>query len=303
MFSRLATCILLVAATVTPGGPSPPAARPGGSVTRTVDFSDVLGPVTVAHDGAEVALQPRPENPNDPVIEVTTSIHVAGYPAATVSEGGATSRYYERWVGIGRLTAADPAPSVLLAGFSGGAHCCATLTAVVPYQGRLRVIEFEGIDGEPSQSFPRDIDGDGVADFVRQDDSFRYQFASGAGSWSPPVVYNIEQGRIVDVSTRPAFRFLWQDFAHRTRAYCADRSNDDRNGACAAYVAAAARLGQYQEAMREVERLARPIDEIRLYEACTVPLVDGVCPEGREIVFDGFPSALRWFLRAHHYID
>jgi hypothetical protein len=291
----LKTAMLLVAACAP--------AIAAGPMTRIVDFSKTPGAVTITGNGAEVRLTPITDPADDRAIDVSATIQVTGYPIVAVTEGVATSSYYKRWVGIGRLAESDPAPSVLIAGFSGGAHCCATLKAIVPYEGRLRVLEFEAVDGEPEEAFPRDIDHDGVVDFVRQDDRFRYEFAGGAGSWCPPLVFNIRQGQIVDVTTRHGFRYLWEDYAREARIHCADQSNEDRNGACAAYVAAAARLGRYAEAMREVQALARRGDDITLPQGCRVARVDEECPAGNEVAFNNFASALSWFLRAHGYID
>ena len=291
----LKSAVLLVAACA-------PAAA-AGPMTRIVDFSKTPGPVTITSDGAEVRLEPVADPVDNGAIDVSASVRLAGYPVITVAEGAATSRYYERWVGIGRLAQSDPAPSVLLAGFSGGAHCCATLKAIVPYEGRLRVLEFEPVDGEPDEAFPRDIDLDGIIDFVRQDDSFRYEFAGGGASWSPPIVYNIREGRIVDASTRPGFRYLWEDYAREARIHCADQTDEERNGACAVYVAAAARLGRYSEAMREIQSLARSGADITLPQGCRVALVDDECPAGNEVAFQTFPAALNWFLQAHGYIQ
>jgi hypothetical protein len=296
MFSRLASCALLLMSGIAP------TAAPG-PMSRIADFSDSLNPVTVRHDGAEVTLRPSRDKQNRDWVDVSSSIRLTGYPTLSLDEGAATHRYYPRWVGIGRLSASDSAPVILLSGFSGGAHCCATLVVVVPHEGQLRALEFEAIDGEPDGAFPSDIDQDGVIDFVRQDDSFRYAFAGGAGSWSPPVVYNIIGGQIVDVSARPAFRGLWEDYAHDAHARCADQAIDDRNGACAAYVAAATRLGRYSEAMREVETLARGGPDISLPVGCRVPLIDEECPAGNERSFGGFSEALAWFLQARGYVE
>ena len=51
---------------------------------------------------------------------------------------------------------------------------------------------------------------------MRQDDSFRYQFASGAGCYSPPVFYDIYKGQLIDVSDQPGFRRQWESFAAQT---------------------------------------------------------------------------------------
>ncbi len=295
-FRRFLKSAVLLLAACAPAGAA-------GPMTRIVDFAETPGPVTIASGGAEIRLEPVADRSDRRAIDVSASVRVAGYPAITVAEGVAMSRYYDRWVGIGRLAISDPAPSVLLAGFSGGAHCCATLKAIVPHQGRLRVLEFEAVDGEPDDAFPRDIDLDGVVDFVRRDQRFRYAFAGGAGSWSPPVVYNIREGQIVDVTTRPGHRHLWENYAREARVHCADRSNEDRNGACAAYAAAAARLGGYADAMREISSLAATGPDIILPPGCRVALIDEACPAGNEVAFRTFPAALDWFLRTHDYIE
>lgn len=138
---------------------------------------------------------------------------------------------------------------------------------------------------------------DGRVDFVRQDDRFRYRFSSGAGSLSPPVIYNISQGQLVDVSKKPEFAAVWAKFAAEARALCTDTSQSDRNGACAAYVAAAARLGNFEPAMREAKRFAAKGKKLDLPVACRSAVVDGQCPVGMERKFLTFGDALRWFLQ------
>lgn len=279
-------------------------AHPTGAtaqIFRSVNFSEHPGPATSSAEGVEVTMQPNIDSDNQ--IIVAAAIRIPGFQSIIVNEESASSASYARWVGIGKLAANDPAPSVLLQGFSGGAHCCATLLVITPSVGRLKVITFDAVDGEGETSFPRDIDGDGTVDFVRQDDSFRYQFASGAGSYSPPVVLNVYKGQLVDVSVQPAYRTLWIKFAAQTRAACADHSNDDRNGACAAYVAASARLGKFETAMVEVDKLVNQKPGIELPTNCAAAQVNYACPAGKEIKFSTFRSALVWFLQKKGYID
>jgi hypothetical protein len=92
-------------------------------------------------------------------------------------------------------------------------------------------------------------------------------------------------------------------YAADARALCADRSNPDRNGACAAYVAAAARLGKFAPAMKEAEMLAATGKDIELPISCRVAEVNGLCPAGMERKFFSFSDALRWFLRDTGYIS
>lgn len=272
-------------------------------LARSIDFSESAGAVTLTHDGAEVTLQPIADPDDEYAIDVHISIRIPGYQSIIVPEGGGTSAYFKRWVGIGKLAASDAAPSVILEGFTGGAHCCATLRVVIPAGRQLKVIEFEAIDGAGDATFPKDVDGDGITDFVRQDDRFRYQFASGAGSLSPPLIFNIYKGNLVDVTSEPGFVPIWMKYAADARALCADRANPDRNGACAAYVAAAARLGKFAPAMKEAEMLAATGKDIELPISCRVAEVNGLCPAGMERKFFSFSDALRWFLRDTGYIS
>lgn len=270
-------------------------------IVRSIDFSENPNPVTIAADGVEVTLQPIFQGEGD--VEVITSIRANSHQSIIVREGFASRAGFERVVSIGKLTSADPIPSVLLGGFTGGAHCCATLRAITPSAGKLKIVDFEEIDGEPDTSFPQDIDGDGIKDFVRQDDSFRYKFASGAGSFSPPILLNIYKGQIIDVSDQPAFRPVWVDYATKVRAVCADKGNEDRNGACIALAAAGARLGMYSTYLKEAVRNAKSVDSTELPSSCTVDLVDFVCPAGKETKFFTFEAAANWFLRRQGYIE
>lgn len=272
-------------------------------LAKSIDFSESAGAVTLTHDGAEVTLQPVPDPDDQDLIDVHASIRIPGFQSIIVSEDGGTSPYFKRWVGIGKLATTDAAPSIVLESFTGGAHCCATLRVVTPAGRQLKVIEFEAIDGAGDAAFPKDVDGDGVMDFVRQDDGFRYQFSSGAGSMSPPLIFNIYKANLVDVTSEPGFVPLWTKYAADARALCADRRDPDRNGACAAYVAAAARLGRFTTAMKEAEALAATGKDIVLPTSCRVAEVNGLCPAGMERKFFTFGDALRWFLRDAGYIS
>ena len=271
----------------------------GSQTTRTFNFNKTPGAVTVQGDGAEVTLQPKISS--EAILNLSVSVRIPGFQTIIVDDGGGPASA-DTWVAIGKLSATDRAPSVLLEGFSGGAHCCATLTAIVPSAGRMKAITFEPVDGDSDKVFPKDLDGDGTVDFVRQDDSLFYQFASGAASYSPPVIFNIYKGQLIDVSSQPGFRPLWLAFAKKTRAACMDKTNPDRNGACAAYVAAAARLGRFEAAMSEALEWASPSNDF-LPEGCLIKETDSQCPAEKKIKFSSFEPALRWFLRTHGYID
>ena len=163
--------------------------------------------------------------------------------------------------------------------------------------------EFEPIDGGPETEFPKDVDGDGTVDFIRQDDSFRYEFASGAGSYSPPRIYNVYKGQIVDATEQSAYRPIWLTFANEVRKVCSDKTNPDRNGACIALAAAGARLGNFQNSFKEAVANANKGDDALLPSSCSVELIDDLCPKGKDIRFYSFESAANWFLRQRKYVE
>ena len=70
-----------------------------------------------------------------------------------------------------------------------------------------------------------------------------------------------------------------------------------------AYGAAAAQLGTFEEAIREIDRMANQKPPMGLPAGCYVELVEGECPAGREQRFNSFTSALRWFLQKQGYLN
>ncbi|MGC1270604.1 MAG: hypothetical protein WA842_08425 [Croceibacterium sp.] len=201
-------------------------------------------------------------------------------------------------VGIGALRRGD-APVVILEGYSGGMHCCATFQTVALADGRPTLLPLPGLDGAPDRRFPRDANGDGTVDIIRADDRFLYAFTSYNASWAPPVVYNLRGGQLVDVSAEPAFAPAFIRFVKDTGKICGG-TDAGRNGACSAYAAALARLGRAEEGIAFA--VAHQEDSNWLPEPCTVDLLeDYTCPEGKARTFSGFEEALRWFLQDAGY--
>jgi hypothetical protein len=227
-------------------------------IFKSVNFEKQKGPAKFTADGTEVTLTPIAD---DGLVKASAAIKVPGFAPVVVTEDVSANAAYDRWVGIGKLAAADAAPSILLQGFTGGAHCCATMTVVTPYQGALKTLTFEPIDGGGTDAFPTDIDKNGVVDFYRQDDRYR-----------------------------------WEAYAKEMRDYCADQASDERNSACAAYVVAGKHLGRFDAALRDANTLANNSPTAIMPEACKVELVDYACPAGQELKFANFEEALRWVM-------
>jgi hypothetical protein len=172
---------------------------------------------------------------------------------------------------------------VMISGYSGGSHCCSEEYIVAPDAHRPRVQLLGSFDAAPSSVHEeRDIDGDGAVDFLRSDNAFDYAFAGYQASELPPQIWNLIDGRLVDVSSTRSFRPVFVHFMAEERGTCLQGDPMTRNAACAAYVAAAARIGAFGAAWRLMLGAYVRDDVI----------------EGRT-----FPRRLRALLIAHHYIS
>jgi len=197
---------------------------------------------------------------------------------------------------VGQLEKTGPAV-FFVESFSGGAHCCAVFRFVIPTPSGFKIAKSQWWDGDMVEDWPKDIDGDGRADIVRNDNAFLYAFASYAESFSPPLVLNLIGGRVQDVSTKPSFRNLFADHMRNSREECL-RSGG--RGACAAYVADAARLGSFKTAWTEMlGNYDRQSDW--LYPDDCGSKFEAKCNAGRR-PFKNYPDALLHLLKKMGYV-
>lgn len=264
-----------------------------------VSFDETASPQSIVHDGVSVTLELGPRKVDSDSVSAT--INASGLEGYTI-ELASASKDYGRTVGIGRLSANDDTPSVLIIGFTGGAHCCIVIQALKPISGKWVTVDFDWWDGDIPDTFPSDVDGDGTVDFVTGDTAFNYQFSSYAHSWAPPKIINIVGANTVDVSARPGFRQLFENFSKDALEACLEPGNIQPAGACAGYAASEARLGRGDAAFKFVieRKVAAPVDD--LPEGCDVALVDSTCPPGQERKFFSFEAALVWFLSERGYL-
>lgn len=246
-----------VLACVSPVSAQPAVAKPKAMPWRSlIEWQPKQGPVTYASDDLRLTVTASEAANPDERFAIVTLTRPGMAPVMLRGEPGIGWRF-----GIGRVDAKVKAPAVLLESFTGGAHCCSVIDVAVPEGKSYRVVRLthRGVDGKPSDmfdaaldEFPIDLSGDGIADFVLTDDAFLYRFSSYAGSMPPPLVLNIRAGRTVDVSKAPGLRPLVLMQMAEARAYCTAPASLDseRNGACAGYVADAARAGQFAAAWR-----------------------------------------------------
>jgi hypothetical protein len=257
------------------------------------------GGVTFRSGNLTLNLRRGPGSDADLVHSVLT-VSMPGMAPVSV-QGHETGPNFEQRVGVGRW-ARDGRLYVYFQTFSGGAHCCTSRAIVYPDGGQLHVADLGDTDGGGITNVPTDRDGDGVVDFFDVDNAFYYSFSSYAGSMAPPTIANIVDGRVVDVSTKPSFRSYFERFANDARRGCAETGNDDRNGACAGYVAASARLGRFDQAMADVAPLWDRNPALPWPTGCRVQQGEEGCPDAQQITYPDFPTALRAFLAENGYI-
>ncbi len=264
---------------------------------------------TIEGEGVTVTVTPPPPYADDAVIsdeefeatyaDAKITVLFPGVPAYALPKDEYRSSPYGISVGIGRMAPDDAVPTVLIGGYSGGMHCCATLQVISLVDGAPVSTLLPMKDGEPLDAFPADIDGDGTRDFDWIDHSLLYAFTSYAGSWPVPRIYNLRRGELADVSREPRYASKYRKFSNKALAEC--RKQDTESAApCAAYAYAMALQGKAEEGIQTAARFARqppwyPID-------CTVDWVDDVCPEGKQRQFAGFEGALRWIMRENGYL-
>lgn len=305
-FIRRAVACLSVAVVAGAAAPPPQTATPG----EFIDWSRKDGPKTIAIGDTKATISAAPCDDGGDVGEdcYRASVAVTSGDRPPVTLQGEPGIAYR--VAIGRLNAADPGASVMLDSFTGGAHCCDVFAIAEPAGDAMRIVpvswQSPGSDGGDPQTmfdtgsipFPADLSGDGHADIVLRDDRFLYEFASYAGSMAPPVVLSVIDGKTVDRSADPAFAPLFADAMRQAKTYCA-ATKYERNGACAAYVADAARTGQLDAAWRFM--LANyDRKSIAGLTRCTTAYVGDSCPH--EEHFADYPAALRAFLIRTGYI-
>ena len=138
-------------------------------------------------------------------------------------------------------------PQVVFSRYTGGAHCCAETFIAHFSAGRWSVINAGKRDGEEGFSYV-DADGDGNAEMVGADNRFLYTFDSYAGSLAPTQIYNLRDGKLVEVTKEERFKpFLRAELARMEKEANENPDAWKTNGFLAGWVAQKALLGEQAE--------------------------------------------------------
>lgn len=201
-------------------------------------------------------------------------------------------------VQIAEMDLSNPHPEIVFSTYTGGAHCCSdtrVLTSTKDGQSWREVVAGM-FDGEPLGA--RDLDGDGRYELATADNAFLYSFACYACSTAPLLVLALQDGKLENVSAKPAFRPNQLDSLKRMVGLAEEDS--DRNGYLAGYVGQKILLDEGAQAWKLMTKYYDRKSEWGL-ETCTVnPDDKGECPKGKS-VRRTFPEALEIFLNENDY--
>ena len=203
---------------------------------------------------------------------------------------------------VGRIDAASPALQVLIAPYSGGAHCCLERKLFVVHAGKWKMLEINaGMNGGEMQ-FPKDVNGDGTPDFVLADDNFAYSFGCYACSWLPPRIFTVRDGNLVDGSNSRKYDDIFRQDIEAAKKACTGADAD--KGFCAGVAADGARLGEFETNWQWVMKHYPRGEEWFYPDGCKVATRAGQdCPKGSEIKYATFPEALAAFMKKYGYIS
>ncbi|MBV1708065.1 MAG: hypothetical protein KGQ37_12770 [Hyphomicrobiales bacterium] len=193
--------------------------------------------------------------------------------------------------GVLRLDPAHSSKDVLISGYTGGAHCCSVTKVASLIAGAWKIVDVPETDGMALDHAPLDLNHDGTPDFRFIDDAFLYMFTDYADSVAPSRFYRINDGAMVDESGDAAFRPLYHEEMLRFMPSC----RAGHHGGCAAYVAAAARAGEFDGAWRFMLAHFNRTSTWDILDCA--PLEAGCTATTRDFV-----GALARFLRTQGYI-
>lgn len=132
--------------------------------------------------------------------------------------------------------------SIVFGAYTGGAHCCMAVQTALLGPDVPVIADLGSYDG--STIAPRDLDDDGLYEFRLWDGRFNYSFDSYAGSFTPIVIMDTENGVLRDVTLQPQFYPLIKTEMQSQALRCGGPEGWYAS-ACAALAANAARIGRY----------------------------------------------------------
>ena len=162
----------------------------------------------------------------------------------------------------------DGEPEILIDYYTGGAHCC-VYTLIHRYNPDRQTYEAIAFPTTHIGYELKDLNKDGIPEFVTADGGFAYAFSSFAGSGFPLKIWNYQNGKMVDVTKQ--YPTLVRNNAYRywIHAQTIIRTQGDREskGLLAAYLADKYTLGEKKDGWKNLRALYKSDDRIAFFES------------------------------------
>lgn len=185
--------------------------------------------------------------------------------------------------------------SVILAVYSGGAHCCMQIMSATETAGGWMTDTIGSVDGDMVPL--EDIDGDGIFEMLLFDGRFAYTFDAYAFSYPPQQVFKSRNGKSYDASAEPQWRPFFEAQVEERRGECS--AAPWSLGVCAGLLGAAARTGTYEQELAVITAAIAAGQEVSGWDTYTV-CVDAACATTEDV--KDFGEAVDRSLRAWGYL-
>ena len=274
------------------------AALPLAASAQGSDFTDAAK--RIEQDGTTVNVYVNGSEAEGYV--ATVAVSREGYVGAAMAVADIFSPLSVPEVSFVEMDKSNAVPEIFVTHWTGGAHCCVEATVFSETDDSWRALDVGAFDGDPESLAPQDIDGDGQGEIATYDNAFLYRFTSYAGSYAPPQIFGIRDGKITDVTGEPGFAaYLRNDLAEMEEMPDASEdagSGSERNSWLAAYTAILLRLGEADPFAR-ADSDYDTVSEWGLV-SCADPAKEYDCPEDQKRLTP-FPEALRSLLKENGY--
>jgi hypothetical protein len=211
---------------------------------------------------------------------------------------GTGSPFAAGLVQIAQMDKSNLYPEIIFSSFTGGAHCCNEVIVMTSDKDKWFIVELDYFDGGSHEA--KDIDNDGVYEYVNRDNRFLYRFSSYADSWAPSQIWQLKGSKFVDVTHEERFKFVHKNNLNEMDTRLSDYLNDpDINGFLAAYVANKALIGEFEEGWNfMLEKYYK--DSEWSWDECLEYDNERNCLV--EVKYKSYPDALRDFLARNGYL-
>lgn len=203
-----------------------------------------------------------------------------------------------------QLDASSSVPQVMVAAYTGGAHCCevASLFGQMP-DGTWRETPLGQNDGD---SLPTVVDAahNGTAQIEQFDQSFLYTFASYAGSYAPLVLLRYQAATLDNVTRDALYRPYLAERLKGAQKDWVTSGRSEPNGFLAYYVATNANMGTFAPSWRYMmAHKDTPTDSMFGISECDLkPEGHKACTKAEQKALP-YPQGLALFLVKTGYIS